>query len=211
MIGTWRSSANRISSVEVRARRTPAPARMTGRSAEARSSMTARISSSVGRAVAGRAASARVSSGISSSSRSSAIDRTTGPGRPPSAWRLASAMASTTSVAVRGSAAHLARPPTVATWSISWNASRPRTSRSTWPIRTNIGVESWRAVWMPMPRFVPPTARVARQTAGRPVSCPCASAMNAAPPSWRVAMTRIPAPSRASRSPRNDSPGTVKA
>ena len=49
------------------------------------------------------------------------------------------------------------------------------------------------------------------QIAGRPVSWPCASAMNAAGPSCRVAMTRIPASSRTSSSPRNDSPGTVKA
>ena len=57
----------------------------------------------------------------------------TGPGRPPSAWRVASAIASAISPADRGSAAHLARPPSVATWSISWNASRPLTDRSTWP------------------------------------------------------------------------------
>ena len=48
-------------------------------------------------------------------------------------------------------------------------------------------------------------------TAGRPVSCPWASAMNAAAPSWRVATTRMPAPSNASSRPRKDSPGTVKA
>ena len=35
--------------------------------------------------------------------------------------------------------------------------------------------------------------------------------MNAAAPSWRVATTRMPAPSNASSRPRNDSPGTVKA
>ena len=43
--------------------------------------------------------------------------------------------------------------------------------------------------------------------AGRPVSWPWASAMNAAPPSWRVATTRMPAASSASSRPRNDSPG----
>ena len=53
MTGTWSSSANRVSSVEVLARSTPPPARMTGRSADARNSMTARISSSVARAAAG--------------------------------------------------------------------------------------------------------------------------------------------------------------
>src|SRR5512134_499910 len=35
--------------------------------------------------------------------------------------------------------------------------------------------------------------------------------MKAAPPSCRVATTRIPAPSNASSTPRNDSPGTVNA
>ena len=46
---------------------------------------------------------------------------------------LASAIASAISTAECGSAAHLARPPSVATWSISWNASRPERPRSTWP------------------------------------------------------------------------------
>ena len=66
-------------------------------------------------------------------------------------------------------------------------------------------------MWIPMARLDAPTARVPRHTAGRPVSCPYASAMNAAPPSWRVATTRMPASSSASRTPRNDSPGTVNA
>ena len=211
MTGTWRSSAKRVSSVDVRARRTPAPARITGRRAEARNSMTARSSSSVARATGGLTASSRASSAIGSSSRSSASDRSTGPGRPPSAWRIASAIAPGTSSTAPGSAAHLARPPRVATWSISWNASRPRYARSTWPTIANIGVESCRAVWIPMARLAAPTARVPRHTAGRPVSCPWASAMNAAAPSWRVATTRMPAPSNASSRPRKDSPGTVKA
>ena len=73
------------------------------------------------------------------------------------------------------------------------------------------GSKSCRAVWIPMARLAAPTARVPRHTAGRPVSCPWASAMNAAAPSWRVATTRMPAPSNASSRPRKDSPGTVKA
>ena len=116
-----------------------------------------------------------------------------------------------TSAAVIGCAAHLARPPSVATWSTSWKASRPRNSRLTCPTSANIGVESWRAVWIPIARLDAPTALVPRQTAGRPVSCPYASAMKAAPPSCRVAITRMPASSRASSTPRNDSPGTVNA
>ena len=62
-----------------------------------------------------------------------------------------------------------------------------------------------------MARFEPPTARVPRQAAGRPVSCAWASAMNAAAPSWRVATTLIPTASRPSSRPRKLSPGTVNA
>ena len=62
-----------------------------------------------------------------------------------------------------------------------------------------------------MARLLAPTARVARHAAGRPVSWPWASAMNAAAPSWRVATTLIPAASRPSSNPRKLSPGTVKA
>ena len=76
---------------------------------------------------------------------------------------------------------------------------------------TNMGVESAKAVWMPMARLLAPTARVPRQTAGLPVSCPYASAANAAAPSWRVATTRIPAAVSASRMARKLSPATVKA
>ena len=136
-------------------------------------------------------------SGPVSSSRSSGSDRRTGPGRPPSACRTASAIDA--GDVLGGSSVR--RP----TWRAR-RASRPGRSpgtprgrgmaRSTWPTSANIGVESWRAVWMPMARFAPPTARVPRQTAGRPVSWPWASAMNAAPPSWRVATTRMPAARR---------------
>ena len=62
-----------------------------------------------------------------------------------------------------------------------------------------------------MARFEPPTARVPRHAAGRPVSCAWASAMNAAAPSWRVATTLIPTASRPSSRPRKLSPGTVNA
>ena len=155
MTGTWSSSAKRVSSVDVRARRTPPPARMTGRRAEARNSMTERISSSVARGVGGPGAvEPRV---VRHRLVEEVLRRATagpGPGRPPSAWRMASADGRRRRrPRSRGSAAHLARPPSVATWSISWNASRPRSARSTWPTSANIGVESWRAVWMPMARF----------------------------------------------------------
>ena len=127
---------------------------------------------------------------------------------------MARTAASSVAAAVAGSSispAHLASRPMVPTRSTSWNASRPRTLRSTWPTSTNIGVESAVAVWMPMARLAAPTARVPRQAAGRPVSCPYASAANAAPPSWRVATTRMPAAWSASRTGRKLSPGTVNA
>ena len=149
----------------------------------------------VGRARDGRPD--RVEPGIvgASARRGGPRPATGGPGRAGrrAPARIASAIAPGTSSTAPGSAAHLASPPRVATWSISWNASRPRYGRSTWPTRANIGVESWRAVWIPMARLAAPTARVPRHTAGRPVSCPWASAMNAAAPSWRVATTRMPA------------------
>jgi len=48
----------------------------------------------------------------------------------------------TTSDVLRGSADHFARRPRESTWSISWNASRPRYARSTYPTATNIDIES---------------------------------------------------------------------
>ena len=150
-------------------------------------------------------------SGISRCSTSSGSASSAGPGRPSTVARTA---ASSVAAAVAGSSispAHLASRPMVPTRSTSWNASRPRTLRSTWPTSTNIGVESAVAVWMPMARLAAPTARVPRQAAGRPVSCPYASAANAAPPSWRVATTRMPAAWSASSTGRKLSPGTVNA
>ena len=143
--------------------------------------MTARISSSVGRAVAGRAVSApdvlghllveQVLGERQEDRSGSAAERLAG-GFGHGRRRRRSPCA--------------ARPPTWRDRRASRPGRSPGTPRGRGPrarpgrSATNIGVESWRAVWMPMPRFVPPTARVARQTAGRPVSCPCASAMNAA-------------------------------
>ena len=47
------------------------------------------------------------------------------------------------------------------------------------------GVESWNATWIPAAAFVAPGPRVTMHTPGRPVSLPYASAIIAAPPSWR--------------------------
>ncbi len=172
MTGTCRSSAKRTRSLEHRARRTPAPARMTGRSAEARKLSTARRSPADGASGCGRTTGARVPSGSARSWTSSGIAMSAGPGRPSTAARTAASRVAAAVSASPISPAHLARPPIVLTRSISWNASRPRRPRSTPPTMTNIGVESAVAVWMPMARFAAPTARVPRHAAGRPVSWP---------------------------------------
>ena len=79
-------------------------------------------------------------------------------------------------------------------------------------VTANIGVESCRAVWMPIAKVGATDRSRPKQTAGRPVSWPCASAMNDAPLLRDgVATTRMPAASNASSRPRKDSPGTVKA
>ena len=58
-------------------------------------------------------------------------------------------------------------------------------SPPTWPTNTIIGVESCCAVWMPIAAFDAPGPRVTNARPGVPVSLPYASAMYAAPPSWR--------------------------
>jgi hypothetical protein len=64
-------------------------------------------------------------------------------------------------------------------------------SRAIWPMNRIIGVESWKAMWTPAEALVAPGPRVTMQMPGRPVSLPAASAMMAAPPSWRQAVTWI--------------------
>ena len=73
-----------------------------------------------------------------------------------------------------------------------------------------IGVESWWAMWMPAEALVAPGPRVTKQTPGLPVALPTASAIIAAPPSWRQTVTVIGLSIRASRTPRKLSPGTQK-
>ena len=73
--------------------------------------------------------------------------------------------------------------PIPRTRSASWNASRPRKSRSTCPTRATSGAESAVAVWMPMAALDAPTARETATIWGRPVDCARASAMKAAPDS----------------------------
>ena len=54
-----------------------------------------------------------------------------------------------------------------------------------------IGVESWKAVCTPTEACVAPGPRVTKQMPGVPVSLPYASAMLAAPDSWRQVMSLI--------------------
>src|SRR5690349_11895908 len=64
---------------------------------------------------------------------------------------------------------------------------------------------------MPIDMLVAPTVLVPSTAAGSPVNEPTASAMNAAPPSCRVAITLIPAAGNASSNSRKLSPGTMNA
>ena len=69
---------------------------------------------------------------------------------------------------------------------------RARACRApTWPTNRIIGVESCRAIWMPGEALVAPGPRVTKQTPGRPVALPTASAIIAAPPSWRHTVTAM--------------------
>ncbi len=64
-------------------------------------------------------------------------------------------------------------------------------SRATWPTNMISGVESCLAMWMPAEALVAPGPRVTKQMPGRPVSLPTASAMQAAPLSWRQMTSSI--------------------
>ena len=72
------------------------------------------------------------------------------------------------------------------------HASRPLKRRSTWPTNRIIGVESCWAIWTPAAALVAPGPRVTKQMPGRPVALPWASAIIAAPPSWRQTVTAMP-------------------
>ncbi len=135
------------------------------------------------------------------------MPRGTGPGRPVVARRSASSRAPGSAATSRTSRAQRQRPPSVATRSASWNASRPREDRVTWPTMAISGAESACAACRAIARFDDPTARVTRTAAGRPVSAPCAAAMKPAPLSWRVAMTRMPPPAGRPRGAGSSRPG----
>ena len=162
MTGTSSSSASRTRSFDVRARRTPAPARMTGRSRR-------------GEELEDGADVVRLRPGRRGRGRCRAPCPRAGPrrGGPPGArggpgragrQRGADRVADRGRDVGRASAARRrarrgrrSSPP-------GRSPGTPRgrgSSRSTWPTSANIGVESWRAVWMPIARFAAPTARVA--------------------------------------------------
>ncbi len=61
----------------------------------------------------------------------------------------------------------------------------------TWPTKTSIGVPACIAAWTPIAALVAPGPRVTNTIPGRPVSFAQASAMNAAPPSWRLGTRRM--------------------
>jgi hypothetical protein len=90
-----------------------------------------------------------------------------------------------------GGVVDLIRPFGDGRMSTSWNASRPRMARATWPTNMISGVESWRATWMPADALVAPGPRVTMTTPGWPVSLPHASAAIAAAPSWRKTVTAM--------------------
>jgi len=114
---------------------------------------------------------------------SSGSTNTTGPGRP----FIAVANARATYSGIRSGSSmrstRLAMPlvlgPKKLVYSTSWKASRSRWSEATSPTKSTIGVESWKAVCTPMEALVAPGPRVTKQTPGRPVILPTASAMKA--------------------------------
>ncbi len=116
---------------------------------------------------------------------------TTGPGRPAAAvWKARetySAMRAPCSIW----AVHLVMEPNTAGRSISCQASRCSKRRSTWPQNRIIGVQSCWARYTPSDALVTPGPRVTKHTPGRPVARPTASAIIAAPPSWRQTVTVI--------------------
>ncbi len=70
------------------------------------------------------------------------------------------------------SAVHLAMVANTRAISSSWNASRSRSERATWPTSSSIGAESWAASWTPTLALVAPGPRVTMQIPGQPVSLP---------------------------------------
>ena len=93
--------------------------------------------------------------------------------------------------------------------STSWCDSLWSLSEPVWPVIATIGARSRNASAIPVTRLVAPGPSVAIATAGRPVSRPWTSAMNAAPCSWRVVTCRMRLSSAsASRMSIVSSPGT---
>ncbi|CFN66024.1 Uncharacterised protein [Bordetella pertussis] len=70
--------------------------------------------------------------------------------------------------------------------------------RSIWPTNRIMGVESCLAMCTPASALEAPGPRVTIQMPGSPVSLPWASAIMAAPPSWRHTVTSMLASCRPS-------------
>ena len=166
--GTWSSSANRTRSFEQRARRTPAPARITGRSAAARRCRTARTSPAAGHSGWRRTTGTRVPSGSGRCEDVLGQGEERGPGsaldgRPDGGLERRR----------RPSPGRRSRPPTSRACRWCRRGRPPGTprgpgrSRSTWPTSTNIGVESAVAVWIPIARLAAPD-RAGPEARGRP-------------------------------------------
>ena len=133
---------------------------------------------------------------------SSGSPTTTGPGRPERAANMASATYSEARSAWSSTITRLA--PEANHWcgSNSWKASFSRCSNGISPTNSTMGVESCHAVCRPTCALAAPGPRVTMATPGTWFIFPSASAMYAAPPSWRhttVSMEESCRPSRTSR------------
>ena len=169
--GTCRSSARRTRSVEQRARRTPAPARMTGSLGGGEEMQDGPDVATAG----ARGAPRRPPTGWLREARGRGRPRAGRSARDragPRPWPGRRPRGSPRRSPGRRFARPLGEAADGVTRSTSWKASRPRTARSTWPTRRTSGDESAVAVWIPMARLAAPTALVPRHAAGRPVSCP---------------------------------------
>jgi hypothetical protein len=146
---------------------------------------------------------------IRSRRMSSGRPTTTGPGRPLRAANMASATISDARSAWSRTITRLAPVSNQALMSNSWNASRSRCANGIRPTNSSIGVESCQAVCSPTCALAAPGPRVTIATPGRWFNFPSASAMYAAPPSWRHTMVSMSELCRPSNTSRKLSPGTT--
>ena len=204
----WRR-ANARSSPEAPPRITPLPAKISGKEAASRSWAAA---CSAGRSGDGRRARS-VDSGVPSAGSSATSSGTSmwhAPGFSVSASLKALRMTSGITAETSSRVFHLVSGRSDSTMSTYWCDSLWMRSRPAWPVMATRGARSRLASATPVARLVAPGPSVARQTPARPVSRPQASAMNAAPCSWRVGTNWIRESTRESMMSRISSPGTPK-